>query len=122
MYSEWQPMFESEAMKEVEFVRGIDEQLVSRENLGGKRTLLFLDDVADEIDEKLVAALFTKLVVISSKFSFSCKTHAISVKLTLYITGTVIIEAFRWFFSYTIYFTADSNATDYCLSTLITTF
>ena len=63
-------MFESEAMKEVEFVRGIDEQLVSRENLGGKRTLLFLDDVADEIDEKLVAALFTKLVVISSKFSF----------------------------------------------------
>ena len=78
VYSEWQPMFESEAMKEVEFVRGIDEQLVSRENLGGKRTLLFLDDVADEIDEKLVAALFTKLVVISSN-------SLLVAKLTLFL-------------------------------------
>ena len=37
-YGEWQPMFAE--MKGVEFVKGITEDLISRENLGGKTTLL----------------------------------------------------------------------------------
>lgn len=54
-------MFESESLKHVEFVRGLDEDLVSRENLREQRVILFLDDVADEVDEKLISNLFTKL-------------------------------------------------------------
>ena len=57
-YGEWQPMFAE--MKGVEFVKGITEDLISRENLGGKRTLLVIDDLSDEVSEKLIGGLFTK--------------------------------------------------------------
>ena len=47
-------------MRGVEFVRGLNEDLVKRENLFG-HTVLVIDDLADEVDEKLIGALFTKL-------------------------------------------------------------
>ena len=58
-YGEWQEMFEH--MEGVEFVRGISDSVVSRENLQGQRTLLILDDVSDEISEKLIGSLFIKM-------------------------------------------------------------
>ena len=57
-YGEWQEMFLE--MKGVEFVQGLSENLVSRENLKG-HTCLVIDDLSDEVDEKLIGALFTKL-------------------------------------------------------------
>ena len=57
-YGEWQPMFQE--MKGVEFVRGLTEDLVKRENLKG-HTCLVIDDLSDEVDEKLIGALFTKI-------------------------------------------------------------
>ena len=57
-YGEWQDMFTQ--MQGVEFVRGLNEDLVKRENLSG-HTVLVIDDLADEVDEKLIGALFTKL-------------------------------------------------------------
>ena len=57
-YGEWQPMFEE--MRNVEFVHGLSENLVSRENLIG-HTCLVIDDLSDEVDEKLIGSLFTKL-------------------------------------------------------------
>ena len=57
-YGEWQDMFTQ--MPGVEFVRGLNEDLVKRENLSG-HTVLVIDDLADEVDEKLIGALFTKL-------------------------------------------------------------
>ena len=57
-YGEWQPMFQE--MKGVEFVHGLTESLVSRENLVG-HTCLVIDDLSDEVDEKLIGSLFTKL-------------------------------------------------------------
>ena len=57
-YGEWQTMFQE--MKNVEFVRGLTENVVSRENLSG-HTLLIIDDLSDSIDEKLIGALFTKI-------------------------------------------------------------
>ena len=56
-YGEWQPAYES--MKNVEFVRGFTEDTVKRENLKG-HTILVIDDLADEIDGKLIGNLFTK--------------------------------------------------------------
>ena len=56
-YGEWQPAYES--MKNVEFVRGLTEDTVKRENLKG-HTILVIDDLADEIDGKLIGNLFTK--------------------------------------------------------------
>ena len=58
-YGEWQPLFTQ--MKDVEFVKGINEELVSRENLDGKRTLLIIDDLSDTISEQLIGALFTRM-------------------------------------------------------------
>ena len=57
-YGEWQPMFRE--MKHVEFVRGLTESLVSRENLSG-HTCLVIDDLSDEVDEKLIGSLFSKM-------------------------------------------------------------
>ena len=57
-YGEWQPMFEE--MENVEFVRGLTANLVSRENLAG-HTCLVIDDLSDELDEKLIGSLFSKL-------------------------------------------------------------
>ena len=57
-YGEWQEMFRE--MEGVEFVRGLTEDLVSRENLKG-HTCLVIDDLSDEVDEKLIEALFTKI-------------------------------------------------------------
>lgn len=58
-YGEWQSIFSE--MNGVEFVKGINEKLVSRENLDNKRTLLVIDDLSDSIDEKLIGALFTRM-------------------------------------------------------------
>ena len=60
-YGEWQEMFHE--MKGVEFVRGLTEDLVSRENLRGHTRLVIelIDDLSDEVDEKLIGALFTKM-------------------------------------------------------------
>ena len=57
-YGQWQEMFCE--MEGVEFVRGLTENLVSRENLKG-HTCLVIDDLSDEVDEKLIGALFTKM-------------------------------------------------------------
>ena len=56
-YGEWQPAYEN--MKGVEFVRGLSEEVVKRENLRG-HTIIVVDDLADEIDSKLIGNLFTK--------------------------------------------------------------
>ena len=62
-YGEWQDIFEEMKgeIENIEFVRGITESLVSRENLGGQRTLLVIDDLADEISPALIGAIFVKL-------------------------------------------------------------
>ena len=57
-YGEWQTMFSE--MSNVEFFRGINEDIIKRENLTG-HTLLILDDLADEIDSKLLERIFTKI-------------------------------------------------------------
>ena len=59
-YGEWQPMFRE--MKHVEFVRGLTESLVSRENLSG-HTCLVIDDLSDEVDEKLILPLILMLCI-----------------------------------------------------------
>ena len=56
-YSEWQDMFGE--MKNVEFYQGLSENLIKRENLHG-HTVLVVDDLADEADEKLLEKIFTK--------------------------------------------------------------
>lgn len=58
-YSEWQQIFED--MEGVEFLKGLQEEDISREKLGDSKTLLVIDDLADEIDPKLLGALFSKL-------------------------------------------------------------
>ena len=57
-YGEYQSMFSE--MKNVQFVKGLDESLVSRENLSG-HTVLVIDDLSDSIDHKLIGALFTRM-------------------------------------------------------------
>ena len=56
-YGEWQEMFSE--MKNVDFVTEVTENLVSRENLHG-HTVLVIDDLSDQINEKLISALFSK--------------------------------------------------------------
>ena len=58
VYGEWQKMFET--MSDVQFVRGISEESLSRDKLGA-HTLIFLDDVADEIDPTFAGNLFSKI-------------------------------------------------------------
>ena len=57
-YAEWNDAFHD--LQNVEFVKGIEEQTVSRENLQGKRILLVIDDLADSIGAELAGALFTR--------------------------------------------------------------
>ena len=57
-YGEWQPAYEN--MTGVQFVKGLNEDVVKRENLDG-HSCLVIDDLADEIDAKLLGALFTKI-------------------------------------------------------------
>ena len=57
-YGEYQDAFSQ--MKGIEFVHGLDASLVSRENLWG-HTCLVIDDLSDEVEEKLIGALFTKM-------------------------------------------------------------
>ena len=58
-YSEYQPMYEE--MKDVEFVKGLEPSMISRENLRGKRTTLIIDDLVDEIPISFLEALFVKV-------------------------------------------------------------
>ena len=57
-YGEWQPAYEN--MTGVHFVKGLNEDVVKRENLNG-HSCLVIDDLSDEIDAKLLGALFTKI-------------------------------------------------------------
>ena len=59
-YGEEIPSLVAELGKEVEFHHGISADLVSRENLNGQPTILVIDDLQNDIDQKLIAALFTK--------------------------------------------------------------
>ena len=58
-YSEWQPMFEE--IEGVEFIKGLQAEDISNEKLGNDTSLLVIDDLADEIDSKLLGALYSKL-------------------------------------------------------------
>ena len=57
-YSEWQAAYKD--MTGVEFVKGLNEDVVKRENLKG-HSCLVIDDLSDEIDAQLLGALFTKI-------------------------------------------------------------
>ena len=57
-YSEWQVAYKD--MTGVEFVKGLNEDVVKRENLKG-HSCLVIDDLSDEIDAQLLGALFTKI-------------------------------------------------------------
>ena len=57
-YSEWQPAYKD--MVGVEFVKGLNEDVVKRENLKG-HSCVVIDDLSDEIDGKFLGALFTKI-------------------------------------------------------------
>ena len=57
-YSEYQKMFEE--MPDVEFVRGFSEEVVKRENLVG-HTWIVIDDLIDEVDDKLLRSCVVKL-------------------------------------------------------------
>ena len=61
-YGEWQPLYEQmqKSIPNLKFENEVTESLVSRENLQGKRTLLVIDDLADDVQPKLMTALFTK--------------------------------------------------------------
>jgi hypothetical protein len=58
-YGEYQKFFDS-FPPYVEFHRGIDEDLISRENLKDEHTLLVIDDLLDEADSTLLSNIFTK--------------------------------------------------------------
>ena len=58
-YGEYQDIFET--MSDVKFIHGLSEKDVSREALGGKRTLLIIDDLIEDIDPKLIGSLFSRL-------------------------------------------------------------
>ena len=58
-YGEYQDIFET--MPDVKFIHGLSEKDVSREALGGKRTLLIIDDLIEDIDSKLIGSLFSRL-------------------------------------------------------------
>ena len=57
-YSEWQPAYDD--MKGVEFVKGLTEDQVKKENLRG-HSCVVLDDMADQIDGTFLGALFTRI-------------------------------------------------------------
>lgn len=57
-YAEWQDLYDE--MENVEFYKGLDESLVSSENLQGKNTFLIMDDISDSVDEKFIAALYSR--------------------------------------------------------------
>ena len=60
-YGEWQPLFdEMQKIPNLQFEKELTESLVSRENLKNQRTLLIIDDLADEVSPKLMTALYTK--------------------------------------------------------------
>ena len=58
-YSEYQPIFSE--MPNVQFVKGLDPELITREKLQGKRTTLIIDDLVDEIPISFLESLFVKL-------------------------------------------------------------
>ena len=58
-YSEKQPdLFNS--MKDVDFHRGLSEDLVSESNLKGRASLIVIDDLAQEVSKDLLISLYTK--------------------------------------------------------------
>ena len=59
-YGEEIPNLIAEFKDRVEFHHGITEEIISREKLNGKPTILILDDLQSEVDQKLIAAIFTK--------------------------------------------------------------
>ena len=83
-YSEWQVAYQSD-MDDVEFIKGINPDIVSRENLGeNQHVALVIDDLSDEIDEQFLASLFSKIshhrmvsifFLVHSLFLASMKRH-----------------------------------------------
>ena len=61
VYGEWSPAFENIKCEGIHFRKGLDESLISADNLEGKRTLLILDDLQDTIDPNLISALFCRI-------------------------------------------------------------
>lgn len=59
-YGEEIPTLISSLSHKVDFHHGISEELISMDKLGGKATLLVIDDLQSEVDSKLIGALFTK--------------------------------------------------------------
>ena len=57
-YGEIQQRFQD--FKGVQFQQGFDEEIITRENLGGRNCLLILDDLMDSLESKTLSALFTK--------------------------------------------------------------
>ena len=60
-YGEWSPAFELIKCDGIEFKKGLDESMLTPENLEGKRVFLVLDDLADTIDPALISALFSRI-------------------------------------------------------------
>ena len=58
-YSEYQSIFSE--MPNVQFVKGLDPEIISREKLQGKRTTLIIDDLVDEVPISFLESLFVKI-------------------------------------------------------------
>ena len=69
-YGEEIPSLIAELKNEVEFHHGISQDIVSKENLNGKATILVVDDLQSDIDPKLLGALFTKYRYFEKTLSF----------------------------------------------------
>ena len=59
-YSEWQSLYDD--MPEiVEFHQGINEDLLSRDNLKNQQILLIIDDLNEDANGTLISAIFTRM-------------------------------------------------------------
>ena len=59
-YGENQPSLFASMGKDVQFFHGITEDMISREKLAGKQTLLIIVDLQSEVNPKLITAIFSK--------------------------------------------------------------
>lgn len=58
-YSEWQKAYDE--LKNVEFHKGINEEVVSEDNLKNQSILLLIDDLSDSIEASFASRLFSVL-------------------------------------------------------------
>ena len=93
VYAEWQVAYDD--MDDVEFVRTLNEDTISREKLGeGSHTALVIDDMIDEIDEKFMSRLYSKyshhrfiscFTLLQSLFLTSMRNHRFLSQNTHYL-------------------------------------